>query len=79
MVLNRWRQSKGMLKIHEERLKREENRIKYKLDAKQKYEQQPGYITETGGTLHPYQLEGLNWVRHCWSQRIDAILAGRLL
>lgn len=28
-----------------------------------------------GGTLHPYQLEGLNWLYHKWSERENVILA----
>lgn len=35
-------------------------------------------MNETGGTLHGYQLEGINWLRHCWSQNIDAILADEM-
>jgi SNF2 family DNA or RNA helicase len=27
--------------------------------------------------LHEYQLEGINWLRHSWSQRTDVILAGK--
>uniref|UniRef100_A0A914Y2P9 Helicase ATP-binding domain-containing protein n=2 Tax=Panagrolaimus superbus TaxID=310955 RepID=A0A914Y2P9_9BILA len=30
------------------------------------------------GQLHPYQLEGINWLRHCWSQKTDAILADEM-
>ncbi|TKR71709.1 hypothetical protein L596_019263 [Steinernema carpocapsae] len=61
----------------------EERRPKKKKDNKQidlrkKYEVQPDYIDETGGTLHPYQLEGINWLRHCWSQGTDAILADEM-
>uniref|UniRef100_A0A0K0CZG6 PHD-type domain-containing protein n=1 Tax=Angiostrongylus cantonensis TaxID=6313 RepID=A0A0K0CZG6_ANGCA len=43
-----------------------------------KYEVQPDFITETGGSLHPYQLEGINWLRHCWSNGTDAILADEM-
>lgn len=35
-------------------------------------------MDETGGQLHPYQLEGLNWLRHSWSQGIDTILADEM-
>lgn len=48
------------------------------MQIQKKYEQQPDYITETGGALHAYQMEGLNWLRHCWSQNIDAILADEM-
>lgn len=47
-------------------------------DIRKKYETQPDYITETGGNLHPYQLEGINWLRHCWSNKTDAILADEM-
>ena len=39
---------------------------------------QPDYLDETGGQLHAYQLEGLNWLRHSWSQNIDTILADEM-
>lgn len=28
--------------------------------------------------LHPYQLEGLNWLRYSWGQGIDTILADEM-
>lgn len=43
-----------------------------------KYEEQPDYITQTGGTLHPYQLEGLNWLRFSWKQNTNTILADEM-
>ena len=48
------------------------------LQPKQKYEEQPKYITETGGKLHPYQLEGLNWLRFSWAQGTHTILADEM-
>uniref|UniRef100_A0A183E8B4 DNA helicase n=1 Tax=Gongylonema pulchrum TaxID=637853 RepID=A0A183E8B4_9BILA len=45
---------------------------------RKKYETQPDFITETSGKLHDYQLEGVNWLRHCWSQGTDAILADEM-
>ena len=45
---------------------------------KTKYDEQPDYITETGGTLHPYQLEGLNWLRYSWGQGTNTILADEM-
>ena len=33
---------------------------------------------QTGGTLHPYQLEGLNWLRFSWSQKTNTILADEM-
>lgn len=35
-------------------------------------------MTETGGTLHLYQLEGLNWLRFSWAQGTDTILADEM-
>lgn len=43
-----------------------------------KFDQQPFYINATGGTLHPYQLEGLNWLRFSWAQGTDTILADEM-
>ncbi|KAJ3585173.1 hypothetical protein NHX12_013894, partial [Muraenolepis orangiensis] len=43
-----------------------------------KYEEQPDWVTSTGGTLHMYQLEGLNWLRFSWSQGTDTILADEM-
>ncbi|XP_072232882.1 chromodomain-helicase-DNA-binding protein 3 [Leuresthes tenuis] len=43
-----------------------------------KYEEQPDFVTSTGGTLHLYQLEGLNWLRFSWSQGTDTILADEM-
>lgn len=47
-------------------------------DLKRKYEIQPHYISETGMQLHPYQLEGINWLRYSWGQGIDTILADEM-
>ncbi|CAH0765490.1 unnamed protein product [Bemisia tabaci] len=47
-------------------------------DLKKKYEKQPDFISETGMALHPYQLEGLNWLRYSWGQGIDTILADEM-
>eukprot|EP00117_Sycon_ciliatum_P030313 scpid13509/ scgid23933/ Chromodomain-helicase-DNA-binding protein 5; ATP-dependent helicase CHD5 len=40
-----------------------------------KYEEQPDFLT---GTLHPYQLEGLNWLRFSWAQGTNTILADEM-
>lgn len=45
-------------------------------DLKKKYEVQPSYLNDTGMQLHPYQLEGINWLRYSWANAIDTILAG---
>ncbi|XP_065202683.1 chromodomain-helicase-DNA-binding protein Mi-2 homolog [Planococcus citri] len=47
-------------------------------DLKKKYDKQPDFIAETGMLLHPYQLEGLNWLRYSWGQGIDTILADEM-
>ena len=39
-------------------------------DPKERFDEQPAYTAITGGQLHPYQLEGLNWLRFSWSQVI---------
>ncbi|XP_064856749.1 chromodomain-helicase-DNA-binding protein 5-like [Oncorhynchus nerka] len=48
------------------------------IDPTIKFEHQPWYINATGGTLHPYQLEGLNWLRFSWAQGTDTILADEM-
>ncbi|RZF43693.1 hypothetical protein LSTR_LSTR010775 [Laodelphax striatellus] len=47
-------------------------------DLRKKYEKQPEFIEQTGMALHPYQLEGLNWLRYSWGQGIDTILADEM-
>ncbi len=48
------------------------------VDLRKKLESQPDYITACGGTLHQYQLEGLNWLRYSWAQGDDTILADEM-
>uniref|UniRef100_A0A146KVC0 Chromodomain-helicase-DNA-binding protein Mi-2 n=2 Tax=Lygus hesperus TaxID=30085 RepID=A0A146KVC0_LYGHE len=47
-------------------------------DLKKKLERQPDYIENLGLCLHPYQLEGLNWLRYSWGQGTDTILADEM-
>ncbi|XP_062597362.1 chromodomain-helicase-DNA-binding protein Mi-2 homolog [Saccostrea cucullata] len=47
-------------------------------DLRKKWDKQPEYIDATGGTLHPYQLEGVNWLRYSWSNGTDTILADEM-
>lgn len=47
-------------------------------DPKKKFSIQPEYVESTGGKLHPYQLEGLNWLRFSWSHGTDTILADEM-
>ena len=42
------------------------------------WEKQPEYIDKTGGSLHPYQLEGVNWLRFSWAGGTDTILADEM-
>ncbi|XP_041868076.1 chromodomain-helicase-DNA-binding protein 4a [Melanotaenia boesemani] len=48
------------------------------IDPTIKFERQPEYLDSTGGNLHPYQLEGLNWLRFSWAQGTDTILADEM-
>ncbi|KAM8973593.1 chromodomain-helicase-DNA-binding protein 3 [Pelodytes ibericus] len=47
-------------------------------DPTVKYDSQPEFVSATGGTLHMYQLEGLNWLRFSWAQGTDTILADEM-
>ncbi|XP_063696031.1 chromodomain-helicase-DNA-binding protein Mi-2 homolog [Culicoides brevitarsis] len=47
-------------------------------DLKRKMDVQPSYISETGMALHPYQLEGINWLRYSWANGTDTILADEM-
>lgn len=47
-------------------------------DLRKKYEIQPQYLTDTGMQLHPYQLEGINWLRYSWANSVDTILADEM-
>eukprot|EP00063_Salmo_salar_P033991 XP_014008826.1 PREDICTED: chromodomain-helicase-DNA-binding protein 4-like [Salmo salar] len=53
---------------------------KLKKIAKVKKSEKPpaNPVVDTGGTLHPYQLEGLNWLRFSWAQATDTILADEM-
>lgn len=47
-------------------------------DLKKKYDCQPPFLDQTGMALHPYQIEGINWLRYSWGQGIDTILADEM-
>ncbi|XP_059141483.1 chromodomain-helicase-DNA-binding protein 4-like isoform X2 [Physella acuta] len=47
-------------------------------DLRKQLDKQPSYLDETGGNLHPYQLEGLNWLRYSWANNTDTILADEM-
>lgn len=55
-----------------------ENISCFSLQPTIKFDRQPDYLDTTGGTLHPYQLEGLNWLRFSWAQGTDTILADEM-
>eukprot|EP00051_Salpingoeca_urceolata_P019520 m.285948 g.285948 ORF g.285948 m.285948 type:complete len:1583 (+) comp19435_c1_seq19:182-4930(+) len=42
------------------------------------YKEQPEFIMRQGGSLHPYQVEGLNWLRFSFSKGINTILADEM-
>ncbi|KAK2513569.1 Chd5 [Columba guinea] len=63
-------------KLKEEKLEKPPERPL--VDPTVKFDKQPWYIDTTGGTLHPYQLEGLNWLRFSWAQGTDTILADEM-
>jgi len=48
------------------------------VDPRKKYEKQPPYVDQTGMELHPYQLEGINWLRFSWANETDTILADEM-
>lgn len=48
------------------------------IDPRKKYEQQPPFVDATGMELHPYQLEGINWLRFSWANETDTILADEM-
>ncbi|KAL6502117.1 hypothetical protein OROGR_027250 [Orobanche gracilis] len=50
--------------------------IKKKQKEFQQYEKSPEFLS--GGSLHPYQLEGLNFLRFSWSKQTHVILADEM-
>ncbi|XP_010942119.1 CHD3-type chromatin-remodeling factor PICKLE [Elaeis guineensis] len=50
--------------------------LKHRQKEFQQYEHSPEFIS--GGTLHPYQLEGLNFLRFSWSKNTHVILADEM-
>ena len=45
---------------------------------KTKLSKQPACLDACGGQLHPYQLEGLNWMRFSFAQDTNVILADEM-
>ncbi|XP_050216353.1 CHD3-type chromatin-remodeling factor PICKLE [Mercurialis annua] len=64
------------------KLKKQKSSIKDATDSNKKpkefqqCEQSPDFLT--GGSLHPYQLEGLNFLRFSWSKQTHVILADEM-
>ncbi|KAF3663132.1 CHD3-type chromatin-remodeling factor PICKLE [Capsicum annuum] len=50
--------------------------LKLKPREFQQYERSPEFLS--GGSLHPYQLEGLNFLRFAWSKQTHVILADEM-
>ncbi|KAJ0984869.1 hypothetical protein J5N97_003225 [Dioscorea zingiberensis] len=50
--------------------------LKHKQKEFQHYDQSPQFLS--GGSLHPYQLEGLNFLRYSWSKSTHVILADEM-
>lgn len=65
------------LKVKDERESRRFDGPK-KSHLRKKLDEQPEYLNVNGGKLHPYQLEGLNWLRFSWSQGTNTILADEM-
>jgi len=48
------------------------------IDLNKKYEDQPVFLKEAGLKLHPFQIEGVSWLRYSWGQGIPTILADEM-
>nr|QVX32604.1 CHD3/4/5B [Platynereis dumerilii] len=70
-----WKRRKDRLKAEKEKGR---GGLTKKSLLKEKCLVQPSYFDETGGKLHPYQLEGLNWLRFSFSQNTNTILADEM-
>eukprot|EP00357_Protocruzia_adherens_P021885 CAMPEP_0115046674 /NCGR_PEP_ID=MMETSP0216-20121206/48875_1 /TAXON_ID=223996 /ORGANISM="Protocruzia adherens, Strain Boccale" /LENGTH=1611 /DNA_ID=CAMNT_0002429771 /DNA_START=24 /DNA_END=4859 /DNA_ORIENTATION=- len=44
----------------------------------EKFTEQPAYMSVSGGKLHDYQLEGMNWLCHSWNENTSVILADEM-
>ncbi|XP_019437785.1 PREDICTED: CHD3-type chromatin-remodeling factor PICKLE-like isoform X2 [Lupinus angustifolius] len=55
---------------------RDDAELKKQQKEFQHYEDNPDFLS--GGTLHPYQLEGLNFLRFSWSKQTHVILADEM-
>ncbi|XP_014500992.1 CHD3-type chromatin-remodeling factor PICKLE isoform X1 [Vigna radiata var. radiata] len=71
----RSRSSKFSSSKHKESVK-DDTELKKQQKEFQHYEHSPEFLS--GGTLHPYQLEGLNFLRFSWSKQTHVILADEM-
>ncbi|KAM7276909.1 hypothetical protein ACFE04_018775 [Oxalis oulophora] len=55
---------------------RDSSESKKKANEFQQYDHSPEFLS--GGSLHPYQLEGLNFLRFSWSKQTHVILADEM-
>lgn len=67
------RKSKGEKNGEKEKKKKDKKWV----DPKKKWEKQPEYIPEPL-ELHPYQMEGINWLRYSWANKTETILADEM-
>ncbi|KAH7688333.1 DNA helicase protein [Dioscorea alata] len=70
-------QSRGRKKLSNKNKvsNRDSNELKHNQKEFQQYEQTPQFLS---GALHPYQLEGLNFLRYSWSKSTHVILADEM-
>ncbi len=47
-------------------------------NLRNKWAEDPDYLKATGGKLHDYQLEGVNWMRFSYAQDTNIILADEM-
>jgi len=77
--IKKFKEHKAMVEADKkEKNKKGKKKTKSKINPSKKYTEQPTFITNLGLSLHPYQLEGLNWLRFSWSQQTDTILADEM-
>lgn len=77
--IERFKRIQSRRRRHSNKLKniqRDATESHKKLKEFQQYEQSPEFLS--GGSLHPYQLEGLNFLRFSWSKQTHVILADEM-
>ncbi|KAL2346668.1 hypothetical protein Fmac_000668 [Flemingia macrophylla] len=74
---NRFRsRSSKFSSIKQKNTVKDDTELKKQQKEFQHYERSPEFLS--GGTLHPYQLEGLNFLRFSWSKQTHVILADEM-